>query len=648
MADNVSVTSGTGVSVASDQGGGGEQYQWIKMKYGSDGSFVDITTASGFPVQVLSLPPFPIVSISGLTSASVSVSNLSTTLQLVSGTTIAITSLPDLGLNSSVKITSLPAFAPGQSISVSGLTSASVSISNLSTTLQLFSGTTIAITSLPDLGVNSSVKITSLPNFAPGQIISISGLSSAIVSIGAGSVVSVSGLSSASVSISNLSSIVQIVSGTTIAITSLPDLGLNSFVKISSLPGCVLISATNAIPVNVVAGGAGNGSILDGANTAIKATVLSYSNASPLAVRLSDASGDYVTAGGGTQYADGAVRGSATGTLAMGDDGTNIQSLACNTSGHLRVEVMSQPAVTVSIVAITVSNLSTVPLTVSGTTIAIVGIVSVTNHGITSLPALGFGGAVSVSGLTSAAVSISNLATTLQLVSGTTIEIVGIVSVTNHSITSLPALGFGGAVSVSGLTSASVSISNLSTTIQIVSGTTIAITSLPNLGAGSAVKVTSLPALGFGGLVSVSNGAIISLSAGGIVSVTNLVSVMSSPPSYHVVIAQTAPRSGYFRFTSTYAAEATNSVVIALPGSTTAIHLTDVLISNENTAGNVSLWESPSNTTIRLLMDRVYLAANGGFVGNFNTPIVLDTNAALVLTSRTVTNHSVTVVGYII
>lgn len=40
------------------------------------------------------------------------------------------------------------------------------------------------------------------------------------------------------------------------------------------------------------------------------------------------------TGGGGTQYADGAVRGTATGTIAMGDDGTNIQSIAVDTSGN--------------------------------------------------------------------------------------------------------------------------------------------------------------------------------------------------------------------------------------------------------------------------------------------------------------------------
>lgn len=38
--------------------------------------------------------------------------------------------------------------------------------------------------------------------------------------------------------------------------------------------------------------------------------------------------------GGGTQYADGAARGTATGTIAMVDDGTNVQSMSGDTSGR--------------------------------------------------------------------------------------------------------------------------------------------------------------------------------------------------------------------------------------------------------------------------------------------------------------------------
>jgi len=46
----------------------------------------------------------------------------------------------------------------------------------------------------------------------------------------------------------------------------------------------------------------------------------------------------------GQQYDDGDVRGDATGTLALADDGVNIQSVACDTDGHLQVDVLSGAA----------------------------------------------------------------------------------------------------------------------------------------------------------------------------------------------------------------------------------------------------------------------------------------------------------------
>ena len=57
------------------------------------------------------------------------------------------------------------------------------------------------------------------------------------------------------------------------------------------------------------------------------------------------------TFGGGTQYADGAVKGTATGTVAMGDDGTNVQSIKVDSAGELQVDVLTLPAVTGTVTA---------------------------------------------------------------------------------------------------------------------------------------------------------------------------------------------------------------------------------------------------------------------------------------------------------
>ena len=190
------------------------------------------------------------------------------------------------------------------------------------------------------------------------------------------------------------------------------------------------LDSSGNLKVNVAAGGAGDGSILDGVSSAIKATVLDFANSNPLAVRLTDTAGDYIAAGagtqytedavaaadpigtakilvrqdtpaglvsldgdnvvqrgtnygaaftqvltsagafvdtfgGGTQYADAAARGTATGTLAMGDDGTNIQSVKVDAAGELQIDVLSIAAGNnnigdVDIVSGTVTTVSTV------------------------------------------------------------------------------------------------------------------------------------------------------------------------------------------------------------------------------------------------------------------------------------------------
>ena len=83
--------------------------------------------------------------------------------------------------------------------------------------------------------------------------------------------------------------------------------------------------------ITVGGGGGGNGAILDGVSSTIKATVLDLTTSNPLTVGIVDGTGAQITSfGGGTQYADGAARGTATGTIAMGDDGTNIQAIKAN------------------------------------------------------------------------------------------------------------------------------------------------------------------------------------------------------------------------------------------------------------------------------------------------------------------------------
>jgi hypothetical protein len=118
------------------------------------------------------------------------------------------------------------------------------------------------------------------------------------------------------------------------------------------------LDASGYLKVNVAAGGAGDGTILDGVNSSIKASVLGYTNSNPLAVRLTDTGGDYVAAGAGTQYTeDAAAAANPVGSMLMGvrrdtlsasevsADGDNI-ALKATSYGQLHVAMANSVAVT--------------------------------------------------------------------------------------------------------------------------------------------------------------------------------------------------------------------------------------------------------------------------------------------------------------
>jgi len=92
-----------------------------------------------------------------------------------------------------------------------------------------------------------------------------------------------------------------------------------------------------------------------------------------------------------------------------------------------------------------------------------------------------------------------------------------------------------------------------------------------------------------------------------------------------------------------YASAQTNASVRAAPGAGLALYITDILVSNGATAGNITLLDGSGGT----VLFELYPGVNGGAVLNLKNPIKLTDNTALCITSTTVTTHSVTVGGFI-
>lgn len=103
----------------------------------------------------------------------------------------------------------------------------------------------------------------------------------------------------------------------------------------------------------------------------------------------------------------------------------------------------------------------------------------------------------------------------------------------------------------------------------------------------------------------------------------------------------THPR--FWSVSADYASAQTNTSVKATPGASLKLYLTDIIISNGATAGNITLLNGSGGAVLLEL----YPAVNGGMTSSFRTPIALSADTALCITSTTVTTHTITICGFI-
>lgn len=117
--------------------------------------------------------------------------------------------------------------------------------------------------------------------------------------------------------------------------------------------------------------------------------------------------------------------------------------------------------------------------------------------------------------------------------------------------------------------------------------------------------------------------------------------LLRSDPNRILLVNQTHPR--FFRAAVDYASAQTNATVVAAPGAGLSLYITDIIISNGATAGNITLLDGSGGS----LLFEIYPAVNGGVAHSFRNPIKLTANTLLACTSTTVTTHAITVTGYI-
>lgn len=127
----------------------------------------------------------------------------------------------------------------------------------------------------------------------------------------------------------------------------------------------------------------------------------------------------------------------------------------------------------------------------------------------------------------------------------------------------------------------------------------------------------------------------------GTVSAEGDAAALRTDRARRLLVSQHHPR-GFF-VSADYGIAQSNASVKAAPGSGLKLYITDIVISNGATAGNVTLLDGSGGT----VLFECYPAINGGVSISLKQPIVLTANTALCITSTTVTTHSVNIGGYI-
>lgn len=125
------------------------------------------------------------------------------------------------------------------------------------------------------------------------------------------------------------------------------------------------------------------------------------------------------------------------------------------------------------------------------------------------------------------------------------------------------------------------------------------------------------------------------------VSAEGDVAYLRTDRARRLLVSEHHPR-GWF-VSLDYGAAQTNASVKAAPGAGLKHYITDIVISNGSTAGNITLLDGSGGTVVF----EIYPAINGGVALSLKQPIVLTANTALCITSTTVVTHSVNIGGYI-
>jgi hypothetical protein len=374
-------------------------------------------------------------------------------------------------------------------------------------------------------------------------------------------------------------------------------------------------------------------------NAAYKATLVAGTDGSNYQILATDADGhvqiDVLSGGGaGEQYADGtAVSAEYKGNLILGTDGSNYQVISVDSSGNVQTELASAlPAGTNAIgklaanSGVDIGDVDILTLPVghniidSGTVTAVTSITNVVHVDDNA-------GSLTVDGTVTA-----NLSATDNAVLDTIDAVLDTINAKLVSGTDI------GDVTINNAAGASaVNIQDGGNAITVDNAGTFAVQATC---VGTVADDATTP----GNPVMIGGKAVNTDGTDPTSVAENDVAILRTTPDRRLLVSDVSPRSGTALQEETSAQ--TNHEVVAAPGASLSLYITDVIVSNGATAGSIKFVESTASSPVTKI-GTLYLGINGGAVMNFRTPIRCSANVNFGFTSTTMTTHTVTVNYYI-
>jgi len=397
------------------------------------------------------------------------------------------------------------------------------------------------------------------------------------------------------------------------------------FTESSVVANKVCVSVVNPDGSNIAggAGGGGDGAVLDGANPLIKASVFDYASSNPLAVRLTDVSGDYVGAGAGTQYADGGAVAVPTGTVSLGFDGANVRAVKTDAAGDVQVDVLSSALPTGAATELSLGNVKLntdrIPSLGQTTMAGSSPVVLANNH--STIP-----------------VSVGSLPLPLDASTETTLALLnGKVTVCNTGAvagTVTANLGTIGAASTESTLAALEFKAATETTLAALNGKVTAcntgavvVSTLPDVNQATASNLNAqiVGNIAHDGVDSgnpVKVGGVAKTSDQTAVADADRVNIVCDKVGKQVVMPYTLPENILSGTAS--ATDDANTSIIAAQGAGVRVYVTSIIIANSS--DNNDIVNIKDGATTKLVFP---VPAYGGAVHNLSVPLMLTANTAL-------------------